>query len=134
MSQKQEIYREILRWALPQSRNTLSQFRQVRLWRLLSCKKQRHLRGTYEVAQFVHNLYVSILEEDFTSHDIWFLNVQARAFIECNDDKTCYLYSLFAYYIQELFKIVPANLRDELKWNGPEGDYEWARPRRGDEL
>lgn len=134
MSKKQELYREILRWALPQSRNALSQFRQVRRWRMLSQKRQLHLRGSYEVAQFVHNLYGSILEEDFIAHDLWFLDVQARSFIEGNDDRTCYCYSLYAYYVQELFKIVPANLKDQLKWNGPQGDYDWARPRRGDEL
>ena len=85
------------------------------------------------MAQFVHDVSGSILEEDFTSHDIWFLNVHARSFAERNNDKTCDHYSLFSYYIQELFKIVPTDLRGELKWNGPEGDYEWARPRRGDE-
>lgn len=133
MSKKQEIYREILSFALPESRNTLSQFNRVRCWRILSRKQQLHFRETYEVAQFVHNLYVSILAEDFTSHDIWFLNVQARSFIERNNEKNCCLYSLFAYYIQELFKIVPDTLKDKLEWNGPEGNYDWARPRRGDE-
>ena len=134
MSRKQEIYREILTWALPNSRNTLSRFHRVRWLRVLSRKDQTYLKGAYEVAQFVHNLYVSILEEEFIFHDIWFLNVQARAFIERNSDKTCSLYSLFAYYIQELFKIVPQDLRHKLEWSGPEGDFSWAAPKRGDEV
>ena len=134
MSRKQEIYCEILRRALPQSRNTLSQFRKTRWCRILSRKQQLGFRCTYEVAQFVHNLYETILVEEFARHDIWFLNVQARAFIERNDEKTCYSYPIFAYYVQELFKIVPDELREQLEWDGPEGDYEWARPRRGGEL
>lgn len=133
MTRKQEIYCDILSWALPHSRNTLSCFYKIRRWRVLSRKDQASLRGAYEVAQFVHNLYVSILEEEFVSHDIWFLNVQARAFIERNSDGNCSCYSLFAYYIQELFKIVPESWRHELEWSGPQGDFNWARPMRGDE-
>lgn len=98
--------------------------------RLLSPGRQRYLHSQYQVAEFVHNLYVSILDKKFTQHDIHFLNVQARAFFEGNDD-TCLHYSLFAYYIQELFKEVPEHRRHELDWDGPQGDFSWARPTRG---
>lgn len=133
MSRKQEIYRDILMWALPSTRNTLSLFRRGRLPVVLSPRIQSALASEYEVAQFVHNLYVSILAEEFTDHDIWFLNYQARSFYERNDDKNPH-YSLFAYYIQELFKEVPENKKGKLLWAGPEGDYSWARPRHGYEL
>ena len=133
MSRKQEIYRQILSWALPSNRNCLSWFRKISFLKLLSPKWQRGLRDQFEVAQFVHNLYVSILEEEFVRHDIHFLNYQARAFFQRNDD-TCLNYSLFAYYIQELFKEVPEDRRHELNWDGPQGDFSWARPKRGDEF
>jgi len=134
MSRKQEIYRDILNWALPSSRNCLSRFRQIRPIVILTPEKQRWLQSEYEVAEFVHNLYVSILEEDFTDHDIWFLNYQARSFFERNDDARCTHYSLFAYYIQELFKVVPEVRKHELKWEGPKEDYSWARPKFGWEI
>ena len=134
MSRKQEIYADILGWALPHSRNTLSQFHKAHKWRLLSHKDLVYLRGAYEIAEFVHNLCVTILEEEFTSHDIWFLNSQARSFIESNCDEDTPHHSLMAYYIQELFKVVPEDKRQELKWPGPEGDYSWARPKRGFEI
>ena len=134
MSRKQEIYRDILRWALPQSRNTLSRFRRIGWWKLLSRKELLDLRAASEVSQFVHNLYVSILDEEFTFHDVWFLNFQARSFIEGNSDATCYSHSLFCFYVQQLFQIVPEEMREKLKWDGPQGDYNWARPRTGAEL
>jgi hypothetical protein len=57
-------------------------FSSSRLFVLLSPKDQKWLRYHYELAEFVHNLYVSLLEADFTDHDIHFLNYQARSFFE----------------------------------------------------
>ena len=130
MSRKQEIYKDILSSALPSARNCLSQFRRPRLFVLLSPKQQKWLRYQYELAEFVHNLYVSLLEEDFTNHDIHFLNYQARSFFKRhgNDEP------VYAYYIQELFKEVPEQMRDKLMWAGPEEDFSWARPKFGWEL
>jgi hypothetical protein len=82
------------------------------------------------VAEFVHNLYVSILDEKFTDHDIHFLNYQARDFLERKGESHP-SYPLFAYYVQELFKEVPDDLRHKLRWNGPTGDFSWACPRQG---
>ncbi len=134
MSRKQEIYRELLRHALPHFRNTLSQFQRIRCFRVLTRKQQIFLRNTYEVAEFVHNLYVSVSEENFTFHDIWFLNYQARSFLECADERNCDSYRVFAHYVQELFRIVPDNLRADLQWEGPEGNYEWAIPKSDESL
>jgi hypothetical protein len=130
MSRKQEIYKDILSWALPSARNCLSHFRRPRLIVLLSPKDQKWLRYHYELAECVHNLYVSLLEAEFTDHDIHFLNYQARSFFERHgkDDP------VYAYYIQELFKEVPEHMRGKLMWAGPEEDYSWARPRTGWEL
>ena len=134
MSYKQEIYKEILFWALPAVRGTLSRFRRVRPLRMLFPGTQIALRSAYETAQLVHDLSVSILDEEFTDHDLWFLNHHARSFCERNSAKDCMPYSVLCYYIQELFKEVPVHKRHELMWPGPEGDYSWARPMRGSEL
>ncbi len=133
MSRKQEIYRQILAQALPFNRNELSQLCAVDFLELLPPKRQSALRYQYQVAQFVHNLSATILVENFTQHDIHFLNYQARKFFENNDDQ-CRFYSLFAYYIQELFKEVPEERRHELSWDGPQGDFSWARPKVGGEF
>ena len=73
-------------------------------------------------------------EEAFTDHDIWFLNVQARSFFDAKMTLAARIILCFAYYIQELFKAVPADKRDKLQWAGPQEDYSWAQPKRGDEL
>ncbi len=133
MSRKQEIYKEILSWTLPSARNTLSRFREVRPFVLLSLKSQRYLAAQYTVAEFTHNLYVSILDEEFTDHDIHFLNYQARIYYERGNEDFDASYYHFVSCIQQLFQQVPAERRGALKWNGPEEDYSWAGPRLGSE-
>lgn len=133
MSRKQEIYREILSWVLPSARNTLSRFREVRPFVLLRPKSQRYLSSQYIVAEFVHNLYVSILAEEFTDHDIHFLNYQARIYYERGDEDFDPHYYHFVRRIQELFAEVPVNQQEQLLWDGPAEDYSWAGPRRGSE-
>lgn len=134
MSRKQEIYQDILRWALPSARNTLSRYRRVHPIMLLSPRRQRYLNAQYEIAEFVHNIYFSILDEEFLDHDIHFLNYQARNFYVRNNDNCCDSYSIFVHYIQELFKAVPEDKKNKLVWSGPKGDYSWARPRYGWEM
>ncbi len=134
MSRKQELYREIRSWAMPYVRNGLSIYHKSRArpLRLLWPRQQRQLRHLCELAEFSHNIYFLILEEEFTLHDIHFLNFQARSFFERSDESGDHR-SLFALYIQELFAEVPAEMRSELNWLGPQGDYSRARPRRGDD-
>lgn len=119
MSRKQEIYQEILRRALPQVRNSLAYSNEVHEPCVLSRDEQMYLKGAYEVAQFVHNLYVSILDAEWVFHDIWFLNVQARSFVERNSDQTAHQYSLFVACVRELFSLVPDEWRPLLEWTGP---------------
>lgn len=132
MSRKQEIYREILSRALPGARNCLSRFREVRPLRLMWPREQRVWRQAYQVAEFVHSIYFLILDEEFTRHDIHFLNFNARWFFERADKHSCF-HPLFALYIQELFAEVPEAMRSQLDWPGPQGDYSRARPRQGDD-
>lgn len=132
MTRKQEIYRDMLSWALPQTRNSLKYVTSLEPFTVLGRKRLRSLRGHYAVAQLVHGLAYILLEEEFTDADISFLNFGARSFCE-NSAETCTHYPLFAYFIQELFKVVPEDKRQQLEWDGPQGDYSWARPRRGNE-
>ena len=75
MSRKQEIYREMLLWAISHVRNVQTQH----WW------SKAFNRSCFFEAELVHNLYVSIFEEEFVDHDIWFLNAQARYYVEhCN--------------------------------------------------
>ena len=130
MSRKQAIYKAILSWALPSLRNSLSQFRRQKPFLILNWKQQKEFRNHYFIAEFVHNIYNLILTESFVEQDVYFLNAQAKLLYQ--NGQNCQHYSLFVYYIQELFKEVPEHLHHKLTWNGPEGDWSWARPTRGD--
>jgi hypothetical protein len=119
MSRKQEIYRELLQFGLPWLRGV----RSLRWWQ--STRRQ----AFYEKAEFLHNLYVSILEPEFEHHDIWFLNHQARLFLMDADPKhtACYYHHLGL--IRELFTLVPVGLKGKLAWQGPDDSPSHGRPR-----
>lgn len=108
MSKKQEIYVELMRHGMPYTRNILSHG-------LIYGRKRKE---TFEIAQLIHSLYVSILEEEFTDHDFWFLNVQARAY--CEDNKNSFLYPVIKELLMELFNSVPEEQKGKLEWQGPE--------------
>jgi hypothetical protein len=127
MSRKQEIYREVLFWALPTLRNCLSRYT-TRFPKIFLRRSERgQLKASFEIAEFIHNIYASILVEDFTDHDMYFINQQARNFIQ-NCDPNAGHYALFAFYIQQLINEVPPNRKKQLTWMGPQQDYSWARP------
>lgn len=107
MSRKQEIYSEILRLCIPVARNNLTRF-------VLYGKAKKE---AYQLCELSHNLYLSILEPEFKSHDIWFLNWQARRF--CEERKDIPAHNELARLISELFLLVPEHLRGELEWTGP---------------
>ncbi|NIG77540.1 zinc ABC transporter substrate-binding protein [Klebsiella sp. Ap-873] len=106
---KNELYVKMLELALPYIRNLLQLERKEKILNL-SC---------YLEAEFVHNLTVTILDKNFTDHDIWFLNHQAKAYFEkCNEDISPN-YNQNIMYIKELFSIVPNDLKSKLIWVGP---------------
>ena len=111
MSRKQEIYRELLQFGLPSFRAV----RHLRWW------QRARRQALYVEAEFLHNLYVTILEPEFVEHDIWFLNNQARWFLSHTDPKHVACYHHHERLIQELFALVPDGLREKLMWSGPEG-------------
>lgn len=79
MSRKQEIYVELLRHSLPMARNALSH-------RFIYGKKREE---AFRICQLTHDLYVSILDDGFNEHDIWFLNVHAREYVSRAKDVYC---------------------------------------------
>lgn len=106
---KNEIYVKMLGLALPYIRN---------IQRLEKKEKILNL-SCYLEAELVHNLTVTILEKRFTEHDVWFLNNQAKYYVEkCNEDISPN-YNQHLTYIKELFNIVPDDLKSKLTWVGP---------------
>jgi hypothetical protein len=110
VSRKQEIYKEMLRWGLPYIRDTLAQGGWARL----------KDRSALLEAQLLHTLPNSILEADFTDNDLWFLNHHARTYLHEASPALCCNYDYHRQLIAELFRLVPAERRAELKWHGPE--------------
>jgi hypothetical protein len=110
MSRKQEIYREFLQFGLPYLRGV----RYFRWWQ--TARRQ----ALYVEAEFLHNLYVTILEPEVVDHDIWFLNEQARWFLTHADPKHAACYHHHLGLIRELFTLVPERLKHKLKWAGPD--------------
>ena len=109
VSEKQEVYRDMLRRVLPWVRN-------VQTWRWWSRLRDRSARWDSEL---VHNLPVSMLEADFTDHDLWFLNVQARTYCQECSSKLSPNYTSNVAAIRRLFALVPSGMRDRLEWRGP---------------
>jgi len=105
MSKKQEIYREILISSLSLCRNIQSgSF----LGKAVSKTSSLEL-------EFVHNLPVSILEPEFTDHDIWFLNNQAKNYlIRCNQS-TSPNYDEHKKSIETLVSSLPVEKRNGLE-------------------
>jgi hypothetical protein len=108
-SRKQEIYRDMLRCGIPWLRSVNC----LRPWH------RRHRRALYEQAELIHNLYVSILEPEFIDHDVWFLNHQARLYLQNADPRYEYVVKPNRDAIRELFRLVPDELRHKLEWDGP---------------
>lgn len=71
-------------------------------------------------AELVHNLTNSLLDSEFSEHDIWFLNYQAKSYLENCSDRISPNYHEHLKSIKSLFELVPDELRDKLLWAGPE--------------
>ena len=76
-------------------------------------------RSCYYETELVHNLPVSMYEPDFAEHDIWFLNVQARAYCRQCSAAVSALYPQQVGRIRKLFALVPEDLRPKLQWSDP---------------
>ncbi|MBA0219117.1 zinc ABC transporter substrate-binding protein [Pectobacterium brasiliense] len=103
---KNEIYIKMLLLYIPYIRN------------MQQHKKSSDLSCYYE-AELVHNLAYTILTPNFEDHDIYFLNNQARYYIEnCSDDISI-AYSGQKELISSLFEMVPQEMKSKLLWEGP---------------
>ncbi|PHM32925.1 hypothetical protein Xsze_03677 [Xenorhabdus szentirmaii DSM 16338] len=71
-------------------------------------------------AELLHGIVLSLTEEEMTKHDIFFLNNQARLYLDNADEIKFRNYSSHKNDIKTLFSIVPEHLREKLEWNGPE--------------
>jgi hypothetical protein len=59
-------------------------------------------------------------EPEFVEHDVWFLNVQARAYCQQCSEQVSPLYREQVARLRELFSLVPPGLRPKLQWSGPD--------------
>lgn len=107
---KNEIYIEVLEWALPYIRNVQSQ----------NSFRKANDKSCYYEAELVHNLPRKLLTPNFTDSDIHFLNYQAKFYYDNCNAEISINYPKQVFYIKELFKIVPIELQDKLIWKGPE--------------
>ncbi|MDH5656090.1 MAG: zinc ABC transporter substrate-binding protein [Spirochaetia bacterium] len=107
MKTKSEIYTELLKAALPVIRNVLTRrivFGKLRI-------------EAYELSQLVHSLPVTILDEQFDDHDIWFLNEHARDY--CQSAQNTGTFTSVRDLLMDLFAIVPDEQKSKLEWEGP---------------
>lgn len=103
---KNEIYIKMLLLSIPYIRNRQTFEKSPDL----SC---------YLEAELVHNLAYTILTPEFEEHDIYFLNTQAKYYIEnCSEDISI-AYGGQKELIASLFEIVPQEMRSKLLWEGP---------------
>ncbi|PHM48330.1 hypothetical protein [Xenorhabdus miraniensis] len=105
-----DIYIEMLSFALPYIRNvqTLSP---IRKGRDKSC---------YHEAELLHDIVKSLRETKNCNHDIYFLNNQARYYLENANSKICANYQFHKERIKMLFELVPDEMKKQLQWSGPE--------------
>lgn len=94
---KNEIYISMLKASLPYIRNV-----QTAGW----LRKARD-RSCYLESELLHNVVGSLSSEEFTSKDIYFLNKQARYYLEHATPKDCANYYQHKKNIELLFKLVP---------------------------
>ncbi len=109
MSQKQIVYREILKRGLPYLRKAFSADP-------LDLEVKNSLQAELE---FMHNILISILEEGYVEHDFWFLNHQAKYFFANQFAKFSPNLRLYSNLVASLFESVPLELRHRLTWPGP---------------
>ncbi|QIF93140.1 hypothetical protein [Proteus vulgaris] len=105
-----EIYSEMLWWALSHIRNVQTHS---------FIRKGKNKSCGFE-AELLHNVVGTLPTEGMNDNDIYFLNVQAKYYLDNANEKICDNYNVHKKNIKRLFEIVPEHLKDQLKWDGPE--------------
>lgn len=106
---KNRIYIEMFALSLPYIRNIQS----------LDVQERCEDRSCYFEAELIHNLSYALLDKQFTSYDIWFLNCQAKYYYTYCNEHISLNYNKQIEYIKELFRLVPDELKTKLEWKGP---------------
>lgn len=108
-SAKQELYLKILGMVLPFMRN----IQRHSLWR-------RATYGSFYLEmELVHNLPDCLMTPEFSEKDVYWLNTQARMFVEGGGNRTHGFYDEITSCISKLIALVPESLKDKLTWRGP---------------
>jgi len=106
---KSHLYVKMLSLSLAYIRNIQSQSEEIKGKDVSCCLE----------AELVHNLTTSLLSPDFSEHDIWFLNHQAKYYYERCDGDLSPNYYEHLKCIKALFELVPDALKVGLSWHGP---------------
>lgn len=106
---KNKIYLEMLRLTLLHLRVLSS----AKIIRRITDRSAR-----YET-ELIHSFYHLLLDEDFESKDIYFLNWHCRYYYENCNQSISILYDSQVENISKLFSIVPEHLKSQLIWEGP---------------
>lgn len=77
----------------------------------------KRIRPLHAETELIHNVYVTLGDPDFSAWDVWFLNHNARYYVEHGQDSLLYQRQVEA--IRRLFAAIPKELRSELTWDGP---------------
>lgn len=107
ISRKQELYQEMIRDGLILIRN---------IQRSASWRHKAFGKTSYYEAELLHNLHHVLYEPEFTDHDIWFLNAQAREYLEKTGPKRVGNHIANKERIKELLGLVPQEKRAQIDW------------------
>ncbi len=107
LSDKQLVYQEILWRVLPIIRTHFKN-QNYSVW--IRLRKNT----IHREAQFIHNIPVCLVDDEFTDADFHWLNSPAKVYCEQPG-----AWEDLKESVARLFDLVPAHLRDKLEWPGP---------------
>ena len=103
-TEKQKLYEEILFFVLPMMRN-------VQTWPFL-----RRIRyNLYDELELVHNLPPLLLRPEFSAHDVYWLNTQAKNYIVAAGAHRRFHYGTIVERVRKLLALVPPELHAKLE-------------------
>jgi hypothetical protein len=109
MTPKQELFSALFQNAIVRIRAHA----QRTWWRRASS------RLTEFESELIHNAMISLAEPAFVESDIWFLNHQARWYVETCNEHLSAIYAMQVDIVRKLFAQVPEDIRHQLTWTGP---------------
>lgn len=109
MTPKQELFSELFQNALVRIRASAQR----------ACWRRAGSRLTEFESELIHNAMISLAEPAFVDADIWFLNHQARWYVENCNARLSRIYAMQVDIVRRLFAQVPQEIRHQLTWPGP---------------